>query len=166
MGPGGPVATGPLRVILGVTDSGSRESTMTVQPLWYQGHLQYLGDRECLRLLNAAQVGRVAYNDDQGPIVVPVNHRMDGSDVLFRTSPDSALGRHLDNVPVSFQVDDFDEFNQAGWSVLVRGVARYVGADELPRYVSDLPTPWPAGDRPTYVRITPTAITGRRLLAS
>ena len=66
----------------------------------------------------------------------------------------------------SFQVDEFDDFNQAGWSVLVRGIARYVGPEELPKYVSDLPTPWPAGERSTYVRITPTAITGRRLLAS
>jgi nitroimidazol reductase NimA-like FMN-containing flavoprotein (pyridoxamine 5'-phosphate oxidase superfamily) len=139
---------------------------MTVQQLWYQGHMQYLGDRECLRLLNSAQIGRVAYNDDEGPVVLPVNHRMDGSYILFRTSPMTALGRHLSNAPVSFQVDEFDDFNRAGWSVLVRGVAEYVGPEDLPKYASDLPEPWPTGDRAVYVRITPRAITGRRLLAS
>ena len=139
---------------------------MTTQRLWYQGHLQYLGDRECLRLLNAAQIGRIAYNDDDGPIVLPVNHRMDGSDILFRTSPHTSLGKHLENTTVSFQIDDFDEFNQAGWSVLVRGTAEYVDEADLPKYASDLPIPWAAGERSTYVRIRPTSITGRRLLAS
>jgi len=139
---------------------------MTTQSLWYHGHLQYLGDRECLRLLNSTQVGRVAYNDERGPIVLPVNHRMDGSDVLFRSSPHTALGRQLEDLPVSFQVDGFDEFNRSGWSVLLRGVARYAESDELPKYVADLPEPWVAGDRNTYVRITPIVITGRRLLAS
>ncbi len=139
---------------------------MTVKQLWYQGHMQYLGDNECLRLLEASQIGRIAYNDEEGPIVLPVNHRMDGSYVLFRTSPKTALGQHLDHARVSFQVDGFDEFNRAGWSVLVRGTAEYVSSEELPKYVSDLPDPWPAGERTAYVRIRPSAITGRRLLAS
>lgn len=138
----------------------------TVNQLWYQGHLQHLGRPECLRLLNCSQVGRVAYNDEHGPVVLPVNHRMDGSTVVFRTSAYTALGKHLDNTPVSFQVDDFDDFNRAGWSVLLRGTASYATAEELPKYAADLPEPWASGDRALYVRITPYSVSGRRLLAS
>lgn len=130
---------------------------------WYQGHLTEMGRPECLDLLRVKRIGRVAY-DDNGPVVVPVNYVMYGEDVLFRTSPHTALGRGMAGTQAAFQIDDFDEFNQAGWSVLVRGRSSYVEYDDLPAYESERPVPWVDGNRPLYVRIRPISITGRRLL--
>lgn len=137
-----------------------------LRDLWYQGALRPLPRPECIRLLGAVQTGRVAYNHPDGPVVVPVNHVMHGADILFRTSPDTALGQHLVAGPVSFQVDDVDAFNQSGWSVLVHGTASYADEADLPEYLSERPVPWAAGDRTVYIRIRPTLVTGRRLLAS
>jgi hypothetical protein len=119
---------------------------------------------ECLRLLDVGRVGRVVYTDEDGPLAVPVNYRMDGKDVLFRVSPTSQLCLHLNHAAVSFEVDRLDEFHQTGWSILVRGQASYVESENLPAFHSERPVPWAQGPRPVYVRIQPSRITGRRLV--
>jgi nitroimidazol reductase NimA-like FMN-containing flavoprotein (pyridoxamine 5'-phosphate oxidase superfamily) len=134
--------------------------------LWYQGTLHELTRPECLELLRSVQVGRIAFHTEDGPVVFPVNHVMDDADVLFRTNPASLLGRRLLDGPVAFEVDHVDAYNQSGWSVLVQGRASYAEPDSLPRHESERPVPWPAGVRTAYVRIHPTEITGRRLLAT
>jgi hypothetical protein len=119
---------------------------------------------ECLQLLGLARVGRIVYADDEGPVAVPVNFRMDGETVLFRVSPASEMCVRLNDATVSFQVDRLDDFHQTGWSVLVRGTSSYVENEDLPALRSTLPLPWARGYRPVYVRIRPTQITGRRLV--
>lgn len=119
---------------------------------------------ECLQLLGLARVGRIVYSDDQGPIALPVNFRMDGETVLFRVSPASEMCPRLDDATVSFQVDRLDDFHQTGWSVLVRGTSSYVESEDLPVMRSVRPLPWARGFRPVYVRIRPTRISGRRLV--
>jgi len=136
---------------------------MSQEDRWFPGHLKEIDQAECLELLGRSHVGRVAYCDDDGPVVLPVNHVMDGDAVLFRTSPHSSLAQHLRAGPAAFQVDEFDEYTQSGWSVLVRGTAEFVSYDELPD-PDARPTPWAEGQRTFHVRITPQAITGRRLL--
>ena len=58
--------------------------------------------------------------DADGPLTVPVNYRMDGSDVLFRVSPTSQMCLHLNKAAVSFEVDRIDEFHQGPRPVCVR----------------------------------------------
>ena len=65
-------------------------------------------------------------------MVVPVNYVREGESVLIRLAPESALARSLDSTPASFQVDEFDDFTQSGWSVLLRGTASYVDPDDHP----------------------------------
>jgi uncharacterized protein len=134
---------------------------MTQQEQWFPGHLRDLDPDECRSLLAASRVGRVAYCEEDGPVVLPVNHIVEDGDVLFATSPHSALARRFRSGPAAFEVDDFDPYNQTGWSVLVRGTARLVEYGELP---DRRPSPWVAGTRNFVVRITPDTITGRRLL--
>jgi len=130
---------------------------------WFPSKLRELDTAECLELLASRSVGRVAYCDEAGPVVLPVNHIVDNGNVLIRVSPHSLLANHLRSGPAAFEVDEFDDFNQTGWSVLVRGMASFLDYDELPD--SDTrPTPWAEGQRTFHVRITPTDISGRRLL--
>lgn len=131
---------------------------------FFQGELMEMLRPEALRRLSGSRVGRVAYNTDAGPVVVPVNGVVHGTDVFLRTSADSQLGQALRDGPASYQVDAFDGYLQAGWSVLLQGHARWVTEEELPTYVSERPFPWAAGDRGVYVRIHATHVSGRTLL--
>jgi hypothetical protein len=128
------------------------------------GRVQELGEAECLELLRTKSVGRVAFSDDTGPVVLPVNFVVVSGSILFRTSPYATIAAGLDNATAAFEVDDIDDFLQGGWSVLVRGRAGYVDDDEeIPRGHDDRPDPWVEGVRSLYIRVTPTTITGRRI---
>ncbi len=108
------------------------------------------------------QVGRVGFIDPDGPVVLPVNYSMQGGNVLIATSAVNSLSAYATEGPVAFEVDDIDEFNETGWSVLVRGRAELVPFEELPAE-DRRPYPWPAGARILLLRIFPTQLTGRRL---
>lgn len=130
---------------------------------WYPSHLRTLSTAECLELLATASVGRVAYCTDDSPVVLPVNFVLSGESILFRTSPHSVLAQHLRHGRASFQVDDYDDYTQSGWSVLVRGEADFLEYDELPP-PEGRPEPWAEGTRTFHVRIRAREITGRRLI--
>ena len=136
---------------------------MSAKEHWFPSHLKELDKAECLELLASHQVGRVAYCDDLGPVVLPVNYVLDLDTLLLRVSPHSTLARNLRSAPASFEVDEFDDYNESGWSVLVRGDAAYVDAAELPDE-DNRPFAWAEGDRSLHIRITPHDITGRMLL--
>jgi hypothetical protein len=124
--------------------------------------LDVLSAAECLRLAAATPAGRIAVmgdDPDLGPLVVPVNHRVDGRDIVFRTRPGTVLAA-MDGAPASFQADWTDPLRQSGWSVLFRGWARRVPVHEA----DDLGVVAWVGDAADHaVRLTPTEITGRRL---
>ena len=128
-----------------------------------RSQLQELTEEECLGLLRSKRLGRVAY-DDAGPVVLPVNYVIDGGTVLFRTSPYSSLGQHIRTSQAAFEVDEIDDETDAGWSVLVRGPARYVEFTDLPEAAAR-PTSGREceGSQSLHVRITPRLISGRRL---
>lgn len=136
---------------------------MTSEERWFPSHLREMDRAECLELLAGRQVGRVAYCDDLGPVVLPVNYVIDRDTVLLQVSPHSTLARNLRSAAASFEIDDFDDYNQSGWSVLVRGEAAYVDPVELPDE-GNRPVAWAEGQRTFHVRITPHDISGRRLL--
>jgi nitroimidazol reductase NimA-like FMN-containing flavoprotein (pyridoxamine 5'-phosphate oxidase superfamily) len=136
---------------------------MTKDGGWFPSHLRELGEAECLELLAEHQVGRVAYCDDLGPVVLPVNYALDQGTVLIQISPHSTLASRLRAAPASFQIDEFDEYTETGWSVLVRGYAAYVESTDLPADDAR-PHTWAEGQRTLHVRITPHDISGRRLL--
>ena len=47
--------------------------------------LEILPFDECLRLLASVPVGRVGFVADGEVVILPVNHVVDGQDVIFRT---------------------------------------------------------------------------------
>lgn len=137
---------------------------MDADERWFPSHLKEMTEAECGEKLAGTQVGRVAYCDERGPVVLPVNYLWSRGTVMFQTSPESTLAKHMGSRQhASFEIDDHDEYNQSGWSVLVRGEATNVGEGGLPHKERQA-IAWPEGRRAHHVRITPHEITGRWVL--
>jgi nitroimidazol reductase NimA-like FMN-containing flavoprotein (pyridoxamine 5'-phosphate oxidase superfamily) len=116
---------------------------------------------ECLRLAASQSVGRLAVtvDDHASPLVVPVNYVLDRDVVVFRSGPGAKL-HALRETPVSFEVDLIDASHRTGWSVLFRGIA-YQATDREVAHL--LVEPWAPGDKQHWIRVLPTAITGRSI---
>lgn len=129
--------------------------------------LEELDRAECLRLISGGAIGRVAFDDGEGPTVIPVNYAVDGEAVIFRTSASARLGHSLltsvpgGEVRAAFQVDRFDETGRVGWSVLVRGGAHPLSDEEKTKAANV--EPWPGGDREAWFRLAAREVSGRRL---
>ena len=122
--------------------------------------LEEIPREECLELLNACPVGRFAVaTPGAPPLVVPVNYLLDGDVILFRTDPGEKLFQ-LRGSPVSFQVDQIDPHRHAGWTVLVQGVAYQATPSQVEHQALEA---WAPGDKTHWIRIVPSAITGRRI---
>jgi uncharacterized protein len=122
---------------------------------------------ECLRLLAADEIGRLAVVAGNTALILPVNYALDGETVVFRTDP----GIKLDHGPrarASFEVDSFDRGQRTGWSVVATGrleeVTRYDAAtfDRVRHLAVD---PWAGGDKAHWMRLIPDRVTGRRVAA-
>jgi nitroimidazol reductase NimA-like FMN-containing flavoprotein (pyridoxamine 5'-phosphate oxidase superfamily) len=120
---------------------------------------------ECREHLAAGGVGRFLYVAAQrGPVAVPVNFKMDGADVVFRTSPNDNMAAAVHQRHVSFDVDHIDDARSEAWSVLLTGKARIVtDPAELDHLRALHVEPWAGGDRPAYIRLAPAEVTGRRI---
>jgi nitroimidazol reductase NimA-like FMN-containing flavoprotein (pyridoxamine 5'-phosphate oxidase superfamily) len=129
--------------------------------------LEELDRAECLRLISTGTIGRVAFDDGEGPTVIPVNYAVDRDAVIFRTSVAGRLSHSLltsvvgGEVRAAFQVDRFDEANHEGWSVLLRGGAHRLSEAEKPA-VPQVES-WPGGDREAWFRLAAMDVSGRRL---
>jgi hypothetical protein len=80
----------------------------------HPGGAERLAEQECWELLAGHEVGRVAYCDDRGPVVLPVNYSLDRQTILIRLAPYSRLAVHLEDALASFQIDEYDSYNQPG----------------------------------------------------
>ncbi len=126
----------------------------------------WLDGDECLRLLDGQSggVGRLAVVQGAHPVILPVNYVLDQGQVVFRTASGTKLDAAWRNAPVAFEIDALDPDGREGWSVLVRGRAEVI---ESPARIADLEElglkPWADGDRPVYVSIRQSAISGRRI---
>lgn len=129
--------------------------------------LEILPFEVCLQRLITAPVGRVSFFADGEIVVLPVNHVMDGQDPVFRTAPGSKLSAAEGQDLVAFEADEYDERTQSGWSVLVNGRAEAVYEEDEIRRLGHLGLhPWvTAVDRPFWIRIRPSSISGRQTQA-
>ncbi len=106
----------------------------------------------------------LAFSCDGEVVVLPVNHVMDGQDIVFRATQGSKLTAAEQQDLVSFEADHYDEGTRYGWSVLVTGRASVVYDEAESRRLGDLGLePWVSGvPRPFWIRIRPTSVSGRR----
>ncbi|AWN17152.1 DNA-binding protein [Salinisphaera sp. LB1] len=118
-----------------------------------------MDEATCRQLLASHHFGRIAVNNDPSPDVLPVNYTLHNDAIWFHTGEGTKQTAASRALPASFQIDGTDPNRHSGWSVLVRG--RLALAD---RYEpTDLPDPWPGGDRGYIVALSIDALTGRRI---
>lgn len=119
---------------------------------------------ECRTLLARHRVGRIVFVDPRGPVALPVNYVLDHHDIVFRTAASSSIHSTPATGRVSFEIDEIDEEQRRGWSVLATGTVARVDDPADRHHVMMLgPTPWASGPRDRYFRLTVQSITGRRL---
>ena len=130
--------------------------------------LEELSDDECLELLRSRSIGRLAFNVDGYPFVVPVNYRLveangatPGAWIALRTRPGNVIDQASDDV--AFEIDNIDMLHESGWSVLIRGTLHEIDPNVAAigeRFDSH---PWITAERDAWLIIEPFAVTGRRL---
>ena len=128
--------------------------------------LETLSIEECYGLRATEPVGRLVFQDADGPVALPVNYTVSGHDVLLRVDGDA--GRvATDHGTVAFEADHVDPEDRSGWSVLVRGQGQALPLSDVPSPARGLtgrfPHPWASGPHDVLVRLHPTSVTGRRL---
>lgn len=139
---------------------------MTTNPHEHEGRITDLSEQECRTLLATTTVGRIAFADDDGQQLVPVNFAyLDGA-IYFRTLADgflAGLARH--DRGVAFGVDHHDDMFPEGWNVTVKGTAEQVeDRATINKVLShERLRPWAGGVRPLVMRVTVDSIAGRRV---
>jgi nitroimidazol reductase NimA-like FMN-containing flavoprotein (pyridoxamine 5'-phosphate oxidase superfamily) len=128
--------------------------------------IEWIDRDECLALLAADEVGRLAVIAGGAPAIFPVNYRLDGDAIVFRSDPGTKINDGT-RAHACFEIDRFDPTMRAGWSVVAAGrleeITRY-DARTLER-VQGLPIdPWAGGEKAHWMRLVPERITGRRIL--
>jgi uncharacterized protein len=137
----------------------------TTRPTDHRG-IEVLTLEECLDRLSSTPIGRLAFVTSGGPVILPVNHGVDGTDVVFRTTLGSKLQIAEDAGHVAFETDGIDVRTHRGWSVLVKGVATPVyEAEAVERYEALGISAWAGLDEGSavWIRLRPEEITGREI---
>lgn len=127
-----------------------------------QRQLVELTREECLRLLAARRIGRLAFIQRAGvPLILPVNYVFADDAVLIRSGPGPKMQAAERGDLVSFETDDIDEESRSGWSVVVTGRASRVRGES--RSDEPQPQPWAPGPRCHLIRVPASRISGRWL---
>jgi nitroimidazol reductase NimA-like FMN-containing flavoprotein (pyridoxamine 5'-phosphate oxidase superfamily) len=119
----------------------------------------------CVELIESTPIGRIGFQVDGAPMVLPVNFAWADDTIVFRTLEGMKLAAAAAEQTVCFEVDRWDETARSGWSVVVTGVAREVtewAERELLEQIGLVPWVREAW-RTMWVRIEPSDISGRIL---
>lgn len=123
---------------------------------------------QSMHLLGSVPLGRVVFTHHALPAIRPVNHIVDGDDIVIRSHPGAAIVSAADQaagVIVAYEGDDISPSTRTGWTVIVTGTARLVGDPaDTARYAPVL-KPWVAGDMSQLIRIHADIVTGYALEA-
>ncbi|AIX99964.1 hypothetical protein ART_0366 [Arthrobacter sp. PAMC 25486] len=118
---------------------------------------------ECWALLRGVSVGRLALWVTDHPDIFPINYAVDHGTLVFRTGPGTKLDAALGETPVALEADGVDASSGVAWSVVVKGSTAIINStQEVLDSFSIMLFPWHSGSKNTFIRITPTSITGRK----
>ncbi len=127
--------------------------------------LEVIERDECLRLLAAEAVGRVAVVHGGRPYLFPVNYALDGEAIVFRTAEGTKLDAAVRGAFAVFEIDGHDRELRSGWSVITTGtVEEVVDPNDLDRLGQLDLQPWAPGARAHWVRLRPASLSGRRIV--
>jgi hypothetical protein len=117
---------------------------------------------ECQSRLAGGGIGRVILSAQALPTAVAVHFAIDGTDIVFRWAEPVPFSGRSEGSVVAFEVDEFDEVRQEGWTVVVTGVATPAdGQGERGRTAALDVGSWIAPSGGELVRLPTTLITGR-----
>jgi uncharacterized protein len=136
---------------------------VSAQDAGMPSRIEMMDRARCLELLRADEIGRLAVMADGGPLILPVNYRVDGESIVFRTDPGLKLDQGVRSHSC-FEIDCFDRANRSGWSVVVAGRLEEVTPYEAKTWerIPELRVdPWAGGPKEHWVRLIPSRITGR-----
>lgn len=120
----------------------------------------HLENREMWALLSATPMGRLAVAAAGELDIFPVNYVVDDETLLFRTAAGTKLLGLTARAAVAFEIDGYDDAN--AWSVVVKGIAARLDHQAEIDRADTLPlAPWIPTLKFTYVRVTPTSLSGR-----
>ncbi len=133
--------------------------------------LEELSESECWTLLRTVALGRLATPTSHGGVdVFPVNHVVDQGSIVFRTALGSKLTNALEAAEVAFEADNaapsLEEQMQRlddPWSVVIHGTAELItNHTELFDSFELKVRPWHVSNKPYFIRLVPTSVSGRR----
>ena len=124
---------------------------------------EILDAEECWALLSQTGVGRLAVLADGHPDVFPVNYKVDGHTLVFRTGGGTKQQAIESDAVVALEADAVSSQFGLAWSVVVKGKAVETtptgpDLDDIRRALF----PWQGVGKEYFIRITPESITGRR----
>ncbi len=147
-----------------VFDTDGMDELSTAEPGMAERGMAELNEDECWSLLGRNSVGRLAVSINNRPDIFPVNYRVDDETIVIRTAAGFKLAAAAMNSHVAFEVDELDEMRHSGSSVVVRGDAVEIERlEELLEAERLKVEPWAGGSKPRFIRLTPSAVTGRRI---
>ncbi|MGN6441865.1 MAG: pyridoxamine 5'-phosphate oxidase family protein [Arthrobacter sp.] len=124
---------------------------------------EILDAEECWALLAQTGVGRLAVIADGHPDVFPVNFKVDGGTLVFRTGAGTKQQAIQSDATVALEADAVSSQFGLAWSVVVKGKAAETtptgpDLDDIRRALF----PWQGVGQEHFIRITPESVTGRR----
>ena len=126
--------------------------------------MEHLSSSECWGLMRTTPVGRLGLGGLDGDVeIFPVNFVVDHGSIVFRTAAGTKLDRVVATGQFTFEVDNSDLDAGVAWSVIAKGPCKVIDvhADLLDAMDLDV-FPWHRGGKPTFVRLVPEQLTGRR----
>lgn len=129
----------------------------------YEDGVETLSASACWTLLRATGIGRLAVWVADHPEIFPINYVVDHSSLVFRTAAGTKLSAALSGVPVTLEIDGYEASANRAWSVVVKGTSEQIRGVEALTNTLTLPLlPWQNEPKGRFVRINPTAVSGRR----
>lgn len=125
--------------------------------------VEVLDASACWDLLRGVSVGHLAVLVDGHPEIFPVNYKVDHQSVVFRTGEGTKLQAAAGPAAVALEADGTDQEKHTAWSVQLKGHAEVLEpSPDLMTGAGLTLFPWQAGHKDHFVRIIPTAVSGRR----
>jgi nitroimidazol reductase NimA-like FMN-containing flavoprotein (pyridoxamine 5'-phosphate oxidase superfamily) len=129
--------------------------------------LMALDASACWTLLSQVRVGRLAWTDPDGRImIVPVNFGLDGHTIVIRTGETTLLDAARARRRCALQADDLEPGLRSGWTVLVDGRLAVTEDEAAAARLGRLVDPWLRVPRPHVLLLAATQVTGRAVPAA
>ncbi|MCZ2826307.1 MULTISPECIES: pyridoxamine 5'-phosphate oxidase family protein [unclassified Modestobacter] len=124
--------------------------------------VQPLDEAECLRLLDTAPIGRIAFTEGALPAVQPVTFTRGDREIYVPTHQGSAVAVASRGAVVAFEVDEVDVGARTGWNVTVVGPSRLITDPAEVRRLDGLGIgPWVPSGAHCYVGVQVRLVRGR-----